>query len=385
MAFELSKEIRAAAHDQTVLETEDYDFDPIGFADSGGCELVIRDDSNGHWEARWDDNQIDMKPRNAVMDVVWRGNRLTLAVAKNSDCGRNWFIVGKDVALCEKFFAAVCKWNSDGDNAICVYDEGFFERDEDLREEIKERKLEQMVLEPTIRRRLTQDVLEFFTQKEWYVTLGLPWKRGVILHGPPGNGKTQTIRALINEASVATIYVRSLFGYRTSPEQSIKRIYARAREMAPCIVVMEDIDSMLMDRYRSYFLNELDGMRNLDGVMTIVTTNHLDKLDVAIRDRPSRFDVKIEFANPDAEMRAAYLGEPLFLTKLKPEFATEVVKRTDEMSFAGLQEFVRACTARHRRVMDLTKAITETLDQMVGEKSAKESKGKKKKKKSGSK
>ena len=378
MIFGLSKTIRQAAHDQAVLETEDFDFDPIAFANSGGCELVTRDDAFGHWEANWDDNQIEMRPQNAVMDVLWRGHRLTLAVVKNDRCGRNWFVIGRDNVMCENFFAAVCRWNSDGDNAICVYDEGYFERDEELREEIKDRKLDEMVLEPKLRQRLTNDVIAFFTQKEWYAEQGLPWKRGVILYGPPGNGKTQTIRALINEANVSTIYVRSLFGYRSSPEQGIKRIYTRAREMAPCIVVMEDLDSLLMERYRSYFLNELDGIRRLDGVMTIVTTNHIDKLDVAIRDRPSRFDVKIEFANPNSEMRAAYLGGPLYLTKLSSEFASQVIKRTIGMSVAGMQEFVRTTIVRHMRIMDLEKAISMTLDEFVGEKPAKAKKGKKK-------
>lgn len=385
MAFELSKEIRAAALDQAVLETDEFYFDPIGFADSGGCELIVRDDANGHWEADWCDNQIELNPRNAILDMVWRDNRFTLVVVKNDECGRNWFVIGPSVVACEQFFSAVCRWNTVGDNAITVFDEGHFERDEDLREEIKERNLDDMVLSPAIRKRLTDDVLEFFRQKEWYESQGLPWKRGIILHGPPGNGKTQTIRALINGANVSTIYIRSLWGYRVPAEVCLKRIYQRARDIAPCIVVMEDIDSLITPGIRSYFLNEMDGMRNLDGVMTIATTNHLDKLDVAIKDRPSRFDVKIEFGNPDAEARAAYLGEPLFLTKLASEFATEVVKRTDGMSFAALQEFVRASVARHLRMMDLRKSIETTLDEMVGEKPAKESKGKKKKKKSGSK
>jgi AAA+ superfamily predicted ATPase len=381
MAFELSKQIRAAANDKSVLETEDYYFDPIGFANSGGCELIVRDDANGHWEASWDDGNIELQPRNAIMDVVWRGNRYTLAVVKHDECGRGWYIVSESTALCEQFFAAVCKWNTTGNNAVTVFDEGYFERDEELREEIKSRKLEDMVLQPSIRQQLNHDVLEFFSQKEWYTEQGLPWKRGIILHGPPGNGKTQTIRALINEANVATIYVRSLWSYRMPPEVSIKRIYERAREIAPCIVVMEDVDSLISAGIRSYFLNELDGMRTLNGVMTIVTTNHLEALDVAIRNRPSRFDVKIEFANPDAEMRAAYMGEPLFLMKLKSEFATEVVQRTEGLSFAGLQEFVRSSVTSHRRVMDLEKAIRGVLDEMVGSSETQDGKPKKKNKK----
>ena len=202
------------------------------------------------------------------------------------------------------------------------------------------------------------------------------------MHGPPGNGKTQTIRALVNELNVSTIYVRSLYDRHFNSEKCLNRIYKRARETAPSIVIMEDVDSLITDRYRSYFLNELDGFRALSGVMTLVTTNHLEKLDVAISNRPSRFDVKIEFPNPSAECRAAYLGESLCLTKLKPEFATQVIKRTKGLSFAALQEVVRSSIARHMKVMNLENAISQALDEIVGERKVSPSKPKNKKKSS---
>ena len=378
-AFQLSRLIRAEASDLAVLETDDYSFNPIAFADSGGCELIVKDDAFGHWEASWEDGTIELRPRNAVLDIVWRTIRFTVVVAKNNDCGRNWYIVGESMVGCEQFFAAVCRWNTQGDNAIMVFDEGYFDRDEDLREEIRSRKLSDMTLSPSIRQQLNTNVLDFFGQKDWYAKKGLPWKRGLILYGPPGNGKTQTIRALINEAKVATIYVRSLWSYRLPPEASIKRIYQRAREISPCVVVMEDIDSLITPNIRSYFLNELDGMRNLDGVMTIVTTNHLDSLDIAIRNRPSRFDLKMEFPNPDEEGRTAYLSKPLALAKLDPEFKKEVIGRTDGMSFAGLQEFVRSAAVRRIRVKDAKLAIGEVLDDMVGAKPTKKKKVKNKK------
>ena len=381
-AFQLSRLIRDEACDLAVLETDDYVFDPIGFADSGGCELIVKDDANGHWEASWEDSNIELRPRNAVVEVVWRTLRFTLVVARNHDCGRIWFIIGENIVACEQFFAAVCRWNSEGDNAIMVFDGGYFERDEDLREEIRARKLSDLTLSPSIRKQLNTGVLEFFGQKDWYTKQGLPWKRGLILHGPPGNGKTQTIRALINEAKVATIYVRSLRGYRVPPEVSIKRIFQRAREIAPCVVVMEDIDSLITPGIRSYFLNELDGMRNLDGVMTVATTNHLESLDVAIRNRPSRFDVKIEFSNPDRESRIAYFAKLLDLANLEPLFAREVIGRTNGLSFACLQEVVRSSAVRKVRVNDSAQAIEEVLDEMVGPKPTKtKSKNKEKKKK----
>ena len=385
MAFRIAREIREAAPDLAVMETHDYDFNPIAFADSGGCEVVLRDDAYGHWSASWYDDNVEMRPQSAAVDVHWRGEIFTLVTVKLGECGRIWYIVGKDIVSCERFFAAVCHWNTDARGVIMVFEHGFFHRDEGLREEIRERKLADLTLPDETRPLLQADVLDFFSQEEWYRSMGIPWKRGIILHGPPGNGKTQTIRAIVNELNVATIYVRSLSGHRVSPEQALQRIFHRARQNAPCVVVMEDVDSLIRETYRSFFLNELDGIRNLHGVMTIVSTNHLERLDVAIRDRPNRFDVKIEFPNPNAQLRAEYLVEPLYLRKLDRQFAGTVLRRTRGLSFAGLQEVVRSTTARHMRVMDLRVAIDQTLESMGRPVAVPEKKVKKSKKKSGSK
>lgn len=62
--------------------------------------------------------------------------------------------------------------------------------------------------------------------------------------------------------------------------------------MAPCLLIFEDLDSMIDDDNRSYFLNEVDGMDTNDGLLMIATTNHFDKLDPGLSNRPSRFDRK---------------------------------------------------------------------------------------------
>lgn len=62
--------------------------------------------------------------------------------------------------------------------------------------------------------------------------------------------------------------------------------------MAPCLLIFEDLDSMIDDDNRSYFLNEVDGMDSNDGLLMIATTNHFDRLDPGLSNRPSRFDRK---------------------------------------------------------------------------------------------
>lgn len=90
------------------------------------------------------------------------------------------------------------------------------------------------------------------------------------------------------------------------PEHAVSQIFTKARQSAPCILVFEDLDSLITPAVRSYFLNEVDGLQANDGIFMIGSTNHLDKLDPAFKSRPSRFDRKFEFKDPDAGERVLY-------------------------------------------------------------------------------
>jgi SpoVK/Ycf46/Vps4 family AAA+-type ATPase len=73
----------------------------------------------------------------------------------------------------------------------------------------------------------------------------------------------------------------------------IQTIFEKARQVAPCILVLEDLDSLVNDRNRSYFLNQVDGLEDNNGILIIGTTNYLDRLDPGLSKRPSRFDRKL--------------------------------------------------------------------------------------------
>ena len=102
------------------------------------------------------------------------------------------------------------------------------------------------------------------------------------------------MKALINQLAQPCLYVRN-FGY--DDQEGMALLFARAR-MAPCIVVLEDLDSMITNENRAFFLNELDGFSANTGVAVLATTNHPEKLDTAILERPSRFDRKYYFNLP---------------------------------------------------------------------------------------
>lgn len=76
--------------------------------------------------------------------------------------------------------------------------------------------------------------------------------------------------------------------------------------MVLCLLIFEDLDILVTDLTRSYFLNKVDGLESNDGVLMIGSTNHLDALDPAVSKRPSRFDRKYHFQLPGEQERNAY-------------------------------------------------------------------------------
>ena len=119
-------------------------------------------------------------------------------------------------------------------------------------------------------------------------------------------------------------------------------VFKRARMKIPCIVVLEDLDSMIDNKNRAFFLNELDGFQSNTGVVVLATTNHPQKLDPSILDRPSRFDRKYYFKLPAEQERLAYIAK--WNEELQPELrvsesgAMRVVQQTEGFSFAYLKE-----------------------------------------------
>lgn len=110
-----------------------------------------------------------------------------------------------------------------------------------------------------------------------------------------GNGKTISMKAIMKDADAkghAPLYVKSFRSYK-GEEGAMVDVFSHARRMAPCVVILEDLDSLINNNNRSFFLNQLDGLESNDGLLVIGTTNHLNNIDPALRNRPSRFDRKL--------------------------------------------------------------------------------------------
>ena len=167
------------------------------------------------------------------------------------------------------------------------------------------------------------------------------------MHGLLGNGKTLSVKALMRGLSsrpnpIPTLYVKSTAS-QYGPTYAIRDIFKKARKMTPCLLVFEDLDSLITEDLRSYFLNEVDGSESNDGIMMIGSTNYLEKLDAGITKRPSHFDRKYHFdlaAAPERTQYCEYWRGRLAdkAIDFPPRMCSAIAGITDDFSFAYVQE-----------------------------------------------
>ncbi|KAJ4374326.1 hypothetical protein N0V83_003067 [Neocucurbitaria cava] len=266
----------------------------------------------------------------------------------------NHYILTKMEHKVDALIKEATRWGAELHNEVWVFDGGYWQKSAQLYASVRNSTWDSVILDEDMKKSLIADVENFFDSQDTYQKLKVPWKRGIIYYGPPGNGKTISIKAMMHSLyqrgvegdsrlAVPTLYVRTLSSFG-GPEYSIKQIFGKARQEAPCYLVFEDLDSIVNDSVRSYFLNEVDGLKSNDGILMVGSTNHLDRLDPGIAKRPSRFDRKYYFPNPRLDERVQYAkfwqgkledNKDLdFPDKLCPKIA----EITDKFSFAYMQE-----------------------------------------------
>jgi transitional endoplasmic reticulum ATPase len=222
----------------------------------------------------------------------WEGEEFIIYLVDGRDGSeaypqrKNYYILTANIHKAEQLVLATGSWASDLHNEVWVFDQGLFMKDRELWESAQRSTWGAVILDEDMKTSLINDHISFFESHSTYANLGVPWKRGIIYHGPPGNGKTISIKATMHmladrTPAIPTIYVRSLESWM-GPQYSLHIVFQKAREFAPCYLVFEDIDSLVTPMVRSYFLNEVDGLKENDGIFIIASTNHLELLDPGI-------------------------------------------------------------------------------------------------------
>jgi hypothetical protein len=198
-----------------------------------------------------------------------------------------------------------------------------------------------LFLPAAIRARIDTEVVRFFSSEAagLYASLGVPYRRGVLLHGPPGNGKTSMIRLIGSRLpSVPGILLRPAANFDAD---QLGGVFRRWTEEAPCILVVEDLDWLLERVDVSSFLNLIDGVDSAatGGLLLVATTNHPERLDPAVNNRPGRFDVVVEVPGPDESLRLAFLRR--HLDGCDEALLRELAADGDGLAFAHLHEVIR--------------------------------------------
>ena len=158
---------------------------------------------------------------------------------------------------------------------------------------------------------------------ELFESLGVAQPKGVLLYGPPGTGKTLLARAVAHHTDCTFIRVSGaelVQKYIGEGSRMVRELFIMAREAAPSIIFMDEIDSIgqsrggggsgggdsEVQRTMLELLNQLDGFEPSQNIKVIMATNRIDILDAALL-RPGRIDRKIEFPHPNSENRVAIM------------------------------------------------------------------------------
>ena len=219
-----------------------------------------------------------------------------------------------------------------------------------------------------------QEIVDFLHNPKKYEEIGAKMPKGVLLVGPPGTGKTLLARAVAGEAGVpffsiaGSEFVEMFVGMGAS---KVRDLFKQAGEKAPCIVFIDEIDTIGKKRdggsnlggndereqTLNQLLTEMDGFDATKGVVILAATNRPESLDPALT-RPGRFDRRVPVELPDLKGRESILRLPAKKVKLGPDCDFGVVARmTPGASGAELANIVNEaalCAVRHRR-----KAVTQ--------------------------
>lgn len=197
-----------------------------------------------------------------------------------------------------------------------------------------------IILPDTASERVLTALQVFWDAKSKFADKGQLFKRGVMLWGPPGSGKTCTLMLLTHDI----IQREGIVVLPATPELTTRALgeIRRIEPERPLICVLEDIDEIIDQHGEHALLALLDGETQIDNVVFVATTNYPERLDARLVNRPSRFDEIIKIDMPSAAARSVYFRARLNKIELSDSKLEGWVNDTEGLSIAHLKEIVVA-------------------------------------------
>ena len=291
---------------------------------------VTDGDTQAEWEVDCQDTPV------AIRFKTLRGAIVALELPHHEQDSTGW----TEIVICRQdeialVMAMIREFNVQPEGALYSTGRDF--------KSVRSSSWDDLVFDDAILQLVKSDYESFFARENWFRSLKLPFRRGYLLHGPPGNGKTSVIRAMLSRPGMRGLTL-NFFSPRTD-DDALETMFERAAERAPSMVVLEDIDRAFPRDQASgaksqvslqQLLNCLDGIGTQDGVVVVATANEPTALDPAILRRPGRFDRVVLFPNPTAELRLQYLR------RLNSQFGESELRTaidiSDGFSFAQMRE-----------------------------------------------
>lgn len=183
---------------------------------------------------------------------------------------------------------------------------------------------------------IARELETFLSRRDIFKKMGFSHKRGYLLHGPPGCGKSSTLR-LLEKLFVEKFDGLVLFWDNGSSVQDYFEHIRRHEPDRPVMLVCEDIDNQI-SYFEEAILEFLDGHQGLNNFVLVSTTNNLEEVPSRIKDRPSRIDRLVAIGKPSQETRYNYL----LSAGVSKSSALDLAVRTEGLSIAQLKEILVA-------------------------------------------
>lgn len=234
-----------------------------------------------------------------------------------------------------------------------------------------------------IRETVELPILQF----DLYKAIGIDPPRGVLLYGPPGTGKTMLVKAVAHHTNSTFIRVNGsefIQKYLGEGPRMVRDVFRLAREKAPSIVFIDEVDSIATKRFDAStsadrevqrvlieLLNQMDGFDQNSNVKVIMATNRPDTIDPALL-RPGRLDRKIEFPLPDRRQKRLVFGAVTSKMNLDPNVDLEsLVRRSERLSCADINSVCQEAgmlAVRANRYVIKQEDFDEAYSRVVGRK-----------------